>query len=70
VPLVSSVAFIGQELDTLLVTTARENLSPAQLAEFPDSGSLYIVRPGIRGIPTPAFRESPEALARTPAAGC
>jgi sugar lactone lactonase YvrE len=51
-PHTSSVAFIGEGLDTLLITTAREDLSPAQLVEFPDSGRLFTADVGIRGLPT------------------
>lgn len=51
-PHTSSVAFVGPELDTLLITTATEDLSPEQLAEFPLSGHLFTARVGARGAPT------------------
>ena len=50
VPQVSSCAFGGENYDELFITTARENFSAASLREFPDSGSVYIARPGVRGI--------------------
>lgn len=48
-PHASSVAFIGVELETMLITTAREDLDPEQLAGFPDSGRLFTVDCGVRG---------------------
>lgn len=54
-PHTSCVAFVGPDLDTLLITTASEQLSPAQLAEHPDSGKLFTCRPGVRGLPVPAW---------------
>jgi sugar lactone lactonase YvrE len=55
-PNTSSVAFIGRELDTLLITTGRDGLSAAQLAEFPDSGKLFTADVGARGLPTTPWR--------------
>jgi len=40
-PKTSSVAFIGPDLDTLLITAASEQLSEPQSARFPDSGRLF-----------------------------
>ena len=57
-PHTSSVAFIGPELDTLLITTAREELSADDLAEFPDSGRLFTADVGVRGLPTTPWRGS------------
>ena len=51
-PNTSSVAFAGPDLDTLVITTASEQLSAAQLAEYPDSGRLFTCRPGARGLPS------------------
>jgi sugar lactone lactonase YvrE len=50
-PHTSSVAFAGPGLDTLLITTAREGLSPEQLAEFPLSGHLFTARVNAIGLP-------------------
>ena len=41
-PNTTSVAFVGASLDTLLITTASEQLSDAQRARYPDSGRLFI----------------------------
>lgn len=51
-PHVSSAAFAGPDLDVLVITTARESLTSAQLAADPDSGRLFTCRPGISGAPT------------------
>jgi sugar lactone lactonase YvrE len=40
-PLTSSLAFAGPDLDTLVITTARDGLTPAELDRFPASGSLF-----------------------------
>ncbi|MBN9184603.1 MAG: SMP-30/gluconolactonase/LRE family protein, partial [Microbacterium sp.] len=48
-PHTSSVAFAGPELDTMVITTAQENLTPEELAAAPLSGRLFTLRPGVRG---------------------
>jgi sugar lactone lactonase YvrE len=52
-PHTSSVAFAGPDLDTLVITTARQDLSDEQLTTFPLSGALFTVRCGITGAPVP-----------------
>jgi sugar lactone lactonase YvrE len=52
VPNVSSVAFAGDDLGTLVITTAREGLSPTEVAQFPDSGRLFTLQPGVTGVPS------------------
>jgi sugar lactone lactonase YvrE len=49
-PHTSSVAFVGADLDRLLVTTARTELTHAQLVDAPHSGSLFLADPGCRGL--------------------
>lgn len=44
-------AFAGQNGDRLVVATAREQLTPAQLEEFPASGSLFVADVGVTGPP-------------------
>ena len=51
-PHTSSVAFVGEFLDTLLITSARKDLSPEQLEAFPDSGRLFTAAVGAAGLPT------------------
>lgn len=53
-PHTSCPVFAGPDLDTLVITTAREDLAPEQLAEHPLSGRLFTVRTGHRGNP-PSF---------------
>ncbi len=50
-PHTTSVAFAGPELDTLLITTATDQLSAAQLDAFPLSGRLFTARVGAVGLP-------------------
>lgn len=49
-PLVTSVAFGCAGLDTLFVTTARHGLSVEALARAPQSGDLFSVMPGVKGL--------------------
>ena len=55
-PNVTSCAFGGENLDVLYITTAREGLSEEQLREYPLSGGLFRVSPGVRGVPTNFYR--------------
>lgn len=57
VPAPSSCAFGGDNLDTLYVTTARDTLSAAQLAEFSLSGGVFKFHPGVEGMPEPVFAD-------------
>ncbi|WP_270889740.1 SMP-30/gluconolactonase/LRE family protein [Pedococcus sp. 5OH_020] len=50
-PHTSSLAFAGDDLRTLVITTATHELEPAQLAQYPDSGRLFTVRVPIPGTP-------------------
>jgi len=52
-PHISSVALVGAGLDLLLITTAREGLTPDELAANPLSGHLFSVRVGTVGLATP-----------------
>ena len=54
-PNTSSVAFVGLNLDTLLITSASEQLSDEQRVRFPDSGRLFTVDVGVRGMPVSAW---------------
>ncbi len=51
----TSVMFGGPDLDVLYVTTMRETLSEAQLAEEPLAGSLLALRPGVKGLAETPF---------------
>lgn len=50
VPNVTSCRFAGDKLDHLVITTAKKNMNEASLAAFPESGDLFIARPGCIGI--------------------
>lgn len=47
----SCCCFGGKDLDELYVTSARQRLAPEQLAAQPLAGALFVVRPGISGLP-------------------
>jgi sugar lactone lactonase YvrE len=57
-PHTTSVAFVGDALDRLLVTTATSQLTDEQLARHPDSGRLFLVDVGVRGLPVPVWAGS------------
>ncbi|MEX0633679.1 SMP-30/gluconolactonase/LRE family protein [Serratia ureilytica] len=46
VPRPTSCCFGGDGLDTLFITTARFAMTPSELADYPDAGDLYAIRPG------------------------
>ena len=50
-PFTSSCAFGGPGLETLYITTARAGLTPGQQRQFPLSGDLFALEPGVRGVP-------------------
>ena len=54
-PNTSSVAFVGAHRDRLLITTARKDLSPAQLQAYPDSGRLFLADVHTCGPATPVW---------------
>jgi L-arabinonolactonase len=49
------IAFGGDDLRTLYVTTARFGLAAARLADEPTAGGLFALRPGVPGVPEPRF---------------
>lgn len=52
---VTCVAFGGPDCELLFVTSAREGLSAAQLADEPHAGDVFVYRPGVTGLPAPLF---------------
>jgi sugar lactone lactonase YvrE len=50
-PHTTSAAFVGPDRDTLLITTATDQLSAAQLDAFPLSGRLFTAHVGAVGLP-------------------
>jgi sugar lactone lactonase YvrE len=55
----TSCVFGGPDLRDLYITSARQDehgpMDPARLARQPLAGSVFHVRPGVRGLPTQAF---------------
>jgi sugar lactone lactonase YvrE len=47
--------FGGDRLDELFVTTARQRLTPDELAKQPLAGSMLALRPGVTGLPESRF---------------
>lgn len=54
-PHVSSVAFAGSGLDTLIITTATQDLTDEQLEQYPLSGQLFSFAPDVGGLPVPLW---------------
>jgi L-arabinonolactonase len=52
----SCVCFGGEDLDLLFVSTARENLSDAALADEPDAGKVLVYSSAFSGLPESRFR--------------
>ncbi|MDZ4837181.1 MAG: SMP-30/gluconolactonase/LRE family protein [Candidatus Melainabacteria bacterium] len=51
VPRPTSCAFGGADFSTLYITSAIMDLTEEQLAAAPQSGDLFAVQPGVRGVP-------------------
>ncbi len=51
----TSMAFGGDDLSTLYITTAREDLTPAEVAAQPHSGDIFACTPGTTGRPPNLF---------------
>lgn len=50
-PNTTSVCFAGKNLDVMVITTASDELSPEQIAQYPNSGSIFTLVPGVTGLP-------------------
>lgn len=55
----SSVAFAGDDLRTLVVTTATADLDEDQRRAYPDSGRLFTARVEVQGLPVPPWSGLP-----------
>lgn len=51
-PHVSSLCFVGPDLDRLVITTASRDLDEVGLARYPDAGRLFLADVGVTGTPT------------------
>lgn len=49
-PHVSSCVFMGEDLDELMITTARKEVSEEDLLRFPQSGNLFRVKTNSHGV--------------------
>jgi L-arabinonolactonase len=53
------VAFGGQRMDDLFITSARQEMTPAELTHTPDAGSVYrAARVGVQGVPDALFKDA------------
>jgi sugar lactone lactonase YvrE len=50
VPQPSACIFGGLNMEQLYITSARENLDAGVLEKYPDSGSVFVAIPGVKGI--------------------
>ena len=48
-------AFGGKDFEDLYITSARQRLTPEQLAAQPLAGNVFVVRPGVQGLPEGRF---------------
>ena len=55
VPQVSSCTFGGDAYEYLFITSARINLTEGEQEKYPLSGSVFVVKPGVRGLPPNKF---------------
>ncbi|MEQ9617561.1 MAG: SMP-30/gluconolactonase/LRE family protein [Deltaproteobacteria bacterium] len=56
VPRPCGCIFGGEKMDRLFITTARETMSGADLKKYLLSGSVFVVEPGVAGLPEPYFK--------------
>jgi sugar lactone lactonase YvrE len=52
---VTSCAFGGKDLTDLYITSARKGLSEEQLAKYPQTGGVFLLRSDVQGMPTFSF---------------
>lgn len=52
---VTACCFAGDKLEDLYITTARIHLTDEELAQQPQAGGLFRIRPGVKGSATYAF---------------
>ena len=55
-PHVSSCCFVGETLDYLLITTARQDLTEEDLIKYPGSGNVFLQKTAVKGTPSNKFR--------------
>ncbi|RFO97198.1 SMP-30/gluconolaconase/LRE-like protein [Rhodoferax lacus] len=47
---ITCMAFGGEDMQSLVVTSARNGLSAKQLTQYPASGCVFLLRPGVAGV--------------------
>jgi sugar lactone lactonase YvrE len=50
VPQVTSCTFAGENLNYLIITSARENLKTEELKKYPESGNVFCVKTPVKGL--------------------
>jgi sugar lactone lactonase YvrE len=53
---ITSAIFGGPDLDKLYITSARIDLSEADLISQPHAGSVFVFEPGVKGLPEAAYK--------------
>ncbi|MGN7990012.1 SMP-30/gluconolactonase/LRE family protein [Pedobacter sp. 22226] len=56
-PNVTSCAFGGKQMNQMLITTAKDGLNAEELKQYPHSGSLFMIKLNITGLPTAYYRQ-------------
>ncbi|UXX78956.1 SMP-30/gluconolactonase/LRE family protein [Reichenbachiella carrageenanivorans] len=47
---ITSCAFVGADLDSLVITSARVDMNADEKAKYPLAGSLFVAVPGVKGV--------------------
>ena len=50
VPQVTSCAFVGENFDHLIITSANEGLNEKEVEKYPESGNVFIVKMPVKGV--------------------
>lgn len=56
---VTSCAFGGKDLDTMYITTASLDMTAAEIKAYPLAGSVFVVKPGVKGVRSATFGQLP-----------
>lgn len=55
---VTAAAFGGPDLDILYITTASVDMTDEEKEKYPDAGSIFTYKPGVKGVKADVFGES------------
>ncbi|WP_422358692.1 SMP-30/gluconolactonase/LRE family protein [Reichenbachiella sp.] len=58
---ITSCAFVGERLDSLIITSARVDMSEEELEKYPLAGSLFVVVPGVEGVKSTFYKTAVSA---------